>query len=774
MSNAVVNYIYQNTMSHISDEQGNIINKPTEYGGYEVKSNSKLEVPTKVIDNVLYINYDMLAEDFSEGLYLKNNSAENSYKSRGLMSFKTKEYFPNVNIFIKFHLEKAKQEANNSLEKVSKDKDFLNFKALINNIEDIDAKAYEAYLTQRALLFAFNPYTMLKGDVLSYTSKILEIIKDNPTLKQTYPVLEKLQIAESPSRRGFNLLTLSNKRDLERDLADSYEQNIRQLADTNVKKVSDPVENKRISEWFSLFNRAMVYQHGIGYSQNSINDIVNQSETNEIIANETNFFIEQKLGTQNGKVLNSIYNKLMNNNYIKNYIEANPKEYNDPEAAVPVTPEVIEEEIPTLPQNIEIISPDYGVVKVETNPNEKETQFFIDLLKPQIKAQTYKENKGAAANEMFHYGLMWGRNKPKSKPVKINKFEGVNNNYYNYHALDQNGKPLPSITVLQPIIDKIEKSLGIDMSDYDSVIVNIYLDNQYIYPHKDTTESVTARNYPVIVYTIGNESGLGIVDNSKGQMTFANSYDVRFLPSGDKLTGYTNEVLTKNGSIYTFGMDGQGRFELTHSTPTNSKKTGVYPPITLPNGKVLTNYTITLTFRRAQDLEPGMPTAPAKIETESTQPQVVLQKGDKIISNEDITRYNTYLSKSNGVKPKEFFTSSTRFSVFYNDKTGKREPAPQSSIWILKDNGYYDLIDKESGEVYIENVDLQTGYQNVTQPQAGVQETLFNSEISDSQNNPGTKITDADSLGRNYNTDPEEGPNWQEEDNESEDPFACD
>ena len=68
MSNAVVNYIYQNTMSHISDEQGNIINKPTEYGGYEVKSNSKLEVPTKVIDNVLYINYDMLAEDFSEGL----------------------------------------------------------------------------------------------------------------------------------------------------------------------------------------------------------------------------------------------------------------------------------------------------------------------------------------------------------------------------------------------------------------------------------------------------------------------------------------------------------------------------------------------------------------------------------------------------------------------------------------------------------------------------------------------------------------------------------
>jgi hypothetical protein len=269
--------------------------------------------------------------------------------------------------------------------------------------------------------------------------------------------------------------------------------------------------------------------------------------------------------------------------------------------------------------NVKVISEDYGVVQVETNPTEEKTQEFVNLIAPQIKAQTYKENKGQKANEMFHYGLMWARNNPKAKPVKIKKFEGANNNYYNYHSLDQKGNPLPSIKVLQPIIDEIQKSLGIDMSDYDSVIGNIYLDNQYVYPHKDTTESITARNYPVVVYTIGNNSGLGIVDNNEGAMTFANSYDTVYLPSGDKLKGYTNEILTKNGTIYTFGMDGKGRFELTHSTPTNSKKTGIYPAITLPNGDVVTNYTITLTFRRAADLEPGMPTAPAKL---TTQPAV--------------------------------------------------------------------------------------------------------------------------------------------------------
>jgi len=271
--------------------------------------------------------------------------------------------------------------------------------------------------------------------------------------------------------------------------------------------------------------------------------------------------------------------------------------------------------------NVKVISKDYGVVQVETNPSKEKTQQFVDLIKPQIQAQTYKENKGTFANEMFHYGLMWARNNSKSNPIKIEKFEGTNNNYYNYHALDQKGNELPPISTLQPIIDEIQKSLGIDMSNYDSVIGNIYLDNQYVYPHKDTTESITARNYPVIVYTIGNDSGLGIVDNNKGKMTFANNYNTIYLPSGDKLKGYTNEILTKNGSIYTFGMDGKGRFELTHSTPTNSEKKEKYPPITLPNGKVITNYTITLTFRRAADLTPGMPVSPAKFSTgQSIQP----------------------------------------------------------------------------------------------------------------------------------------------------------
>ena len=141
------------------------------------------------------------------------------------------------------------------------------------------------------------------------------------------------------------------------------------------------------------------------------------------------------------------------------------------------------------------------------------------------------------------------------------------------------------------------------MSNYDAVIGNIYLPGQNIATHRDTTESLSARNYPVVVYTIGNNSGIGIYENEKnpGSASFAS----------DKKT----TIPTKNGTIYTFGMNGKGRFEVAHDTPKGIKRDQKYPPITLPNGDIVTNYTITLTFRRAADLTPGMPTAPAKITT---------------------------------------------------------------------------------------------------------------------------------------------------------------
>jgi anion-transporting ArsA/GET3 family ATPase len=316
---------------------------------------------------------------------------------------------------------------------------------------------------------------------------------------------------------------------------------------------------------------------------------------------------------------------------------------------------------------VKVVSEDYGVVQVETNPSEAAQQEFLNLIKPQIEAQTYKENVGKGANQMFHFGKMWSRVTAKAKPMKINSFAptkardilidkgvdakgnsmGISEYTYAYHELDQNGNPLPKMSELQPIIDEIQNALGIDMSDYDSVIGNIYQPNEFIYPHKDVTESKSAEGYPVIVYTMGANAGLGIVDNNKGKMTFANQYDAKYLRGDEALKGYTNEVKTKAGSIYTFGLGGNGRFQLTHSTPINDAKTGSQLPITLPNGKVITNYTITLTFRRAQDLEPNMPAQPAKLATQPTEVRTTSLEPGRYVKNND-TIYIVTKQNSNG------------------------------------------------------------------------------------------------------------------------------
>ena len=643
-NNAVVNYIYQNTMSNFTDENEQPVLLPESI--HSLPINKVTTGPAvKLTEKGFNVNVNKAEEDYLSKVFLSNNTTPEAFAQTNQDAFLVSENpFSTFASYLKFIVEKE------YLYDVYK--------------TDSEKENFEQFITEQALMKSFNRAYIMGTTKYSYTDLVMNTISEfeDQNIKINYPVLQQL----SPARfeKDVNVFELNDKATAKGDIALEYYKNLKQLADPSVRKVrssnkaKEKADNKKISDVFKDFSLMAYYQHGIGYSKLGFVDILDPEGRTKIMENASASFIANNISED---TLNIIYNKLVaNKSNFKNYL-SNPSDYTAP---VKTEQEIIDDiigdnweafsdflekpeglEQPTQPvTNVKVISEDYGVVQAETNPSKEETQKFVDLIKPQIQAQTYKENKGTFANEMFHYGLMWARNNPKANPVKIQKFEGTNNNYYNYHALDQKGNQLPSIDVLQPIIDKIQNSLGIDMSDYDSVIGNIYLDNQYVYPHKDTTESITARNYPVVVYTIGNDSGLGIVDNNEGGMTFANNYNTIYLPSGDKLKGYTNEVLTQNGSIYTFGMDGNGRFELTHSTPTNSKKTGIYPPITLPNGKVITNYTITLTFRRAADLEPGMPIAPAKLTiVQSTQPST------QVLSNVQVESkyYNIALLKAN-------------------------------------------------------------------------------------------------------------------------------
>ena len=282
---------------------------------------------------------------------------------------------------------------------------------------------------------------------------------------------------------------------------------------------------------------------------------------------------------------------------------------------------------PATSNEIPLPDTELGKMGVLNIPNSglsiEESNEFVDLLRPQIEAQAYIENKARTANHMASFGLRWARvvpnvgekskqgivQEPRPDRVKINSKEGMT---YGYFTTDQNNNPIPPLKELQPIINHLENVTGIDMSDYDSCLINIYDQNSFIHQHRDTTESVTAEKYPIIVLNLGAD---GHLEFDKNNSTYAT-----YLKSG--------QLDLTNGGVYAFGVNGINRFAFHHRIGSGLESPTPTKPITLPGGKVLNEYRITLTFRRSQDLKAGMKTAPAYkgaakgVETTSAKPAI--------------------------------------------------------------------------------------------------------------------------------------------------------
>lgn len=279
-----------------------------------------------------------------------------------------------------------------------------------------------------------------------------------------------------------------------------------------------------------------------------------------------------------------------------------------------------------------INSPFEGVETIKDTKLDVQTaNSFIDLLLPQIMMQSYVENKAKTANAMFSYGLRWAKNipnigeksiqgqnigQPRPNRVNINSKDGRTYGYFN---TDQNNNLLPSITTLKPIIDFIENKLGIDLSDYDSVLGNIYDDTSFIHQHRDTTESVTASKYPIIVINLGADGRLVYdEDTTSNYATYKTSGEL-------KLT---------NGSVYAFGIDGNNRFTFHHRIHSGLDSSTPTKAITLSDGTTLDNYRITLTFRRAQDIT-NEPIKPSRNTNRPGDAQKAIREANKIADESD-------------------------------------------------------------------------------------------------------------------------------------------
>jgi predicted NAD-dependent protein-ADP-ribosyltransferase YbiA (DUF1768 family)/alkylated DNA repair dioxygenase AlkB len=313
-------------------------------------------------------------------------------------------------------------------------------------------------------------------------------------------------------------------------------------------------------------------------------------------------------------------------------------------------PQIREEMMKSIPQEVlsteeapaavsEITSPVPGVENITNSGlTVEQSNKFIDILQPQIIKQAYIENKARTANMMFSFGLRWAKNipnesekseqaknlgKPRPDRKQIKSKEGMT---YGYYLTDQNNKPLPSMDKLQPIMDFIQSKLGIDMSNYDAMLGNIYDNNSFIHQHRDTTESITAEKYPVIVINLGAD----------GHLEF--DKDVKSTYASYKKSG---QLDLTNGGIYAFGVNGESRFTFHHRIGSGLESANPLKPITLSNGQTLTNYRITLTFRRASDLEPGMPASPT-IKSQPKESSIEVTAAQPVSGPSSETKINIY------------------------------------------------------------------------------------------------------------------------------------
>jgi alkylated DNA repair dioxygenase AlkB len=246
-----------------------------------------------------------------------------------------------------------------------------------------------------------------------------------------------------------------------------------------------------------------------------------------------------------------------------------------------------------------------GIKIIDNALTQSEEKEIFEMLKPWIEQQASKTNKGASAPLMIGLNLRWDytSNNPGKKPVYIKETivnSTAQRNKYAYYNVSIDGEPLGEIP--NRLKQLMTKATGIDATNYDGAIINLYQKESFISAHNDVDESITAINYPVLVANIGGPGSLS-VEGAESQKSKK--------PYNKK--EYLDKDL-KSGSAYIFGEDSKNR-DVYHRTLSDTGK-GNLPELNVKGQIIPANsYRISVTLRRVMDLEPGMPTAPAKLTT---------------------------------------------------------------------------------------------------------------------------------------------------------------
>jgi alkylated DNA repair dioxygenase AlkB len=345
------------------------------------------------------------------------------------------------------------------------------------------------------------------------------------------------------------------------------------------KRVSDPITSDGTAEYVRL--------NILGFKTIKEYDFSTTEPLKSVIKNN-------QVDVSNEDVTTDPENITYDNTQSFNQTEAEEKVESPTQPSTSVNP--ITKETSKIPSN----EPKGEKIKEGVYVNQaaltKEEQLeLFDYLKPFLEEQASKTNKGTNASKMIGLGLRWDYKNNNSGREAMNIPDVINEgnkNKYGYYNRSINGQELGQIT--PRFRELIEKATGIDMTNYDGAIINLYDNDSFISSHNDVDESKSALNYPVIGINIGGTGNFSI----------------------ESRDGSPKQLNLQAGTGYIFGVDGTNRQVYHRTFP--GKQDSFLPELTTKlDGKTYEpgSYRVTITMRRVMPLESGMPTAPARFKT---------------------------------------------------------------------------------------------------------------------------------------------------------------
>jgi len=335
--NDIVSFIFQNALRRYKLDDT--------YMSYDLKK----EVPTKYAAELkrgafvkteadgtktLYVDEKQLREEFKDKAWAKNNEAENSYQDRGLYPLDLAAFMKNksmnFNQYLRFVAEREYIRSEFPIGEVSETKYFKSQMKAVKQVnpdlgnEKVARFTYEKYIAEKALENTFNIHYMFKNKDTALPVKYSDFLTNNKQLASTYRVLNVLRLDTNQDDSTFNIY-LADK-EMNNEKATEYTRNLADLSNVNVKKVSDPEENARISDLFSKLSLFAFMQTGLNKSKLSFTNIVNYNDFLQVVERESEMF--QKALDKNGNaILDNFFNLFMEQNNVYNKDKNRYKDY---------------------------------------------------------------------------------------------------------------------------------------------------------------------------------------------------------------------------------------------------------------------------------------------------------------------------------------------------------------------------------------------------------------------------------------------------------------